>query len=586
MSSSSHPDRRARDRSAVGTSTLVVLWDGIEVSAAPQCLGGDPDGTRLGGDPDGTRLVGGPDGTHGAVWGLVTPQEAEELVVSASRGQRAGQLPDRPWLVVSRHGAELTVSCSTMLPSGAFWGVDQRQRLVVASDPLAVARAVGGVAIDEGFVHDYLFAEPPARRTAFCGVRRLEPGFWFTWSSPTDAPKWQPWCGPEVWPEPHLTGAAAVEKYLEVFDRVVEGALPLIGRRPVLGLSAGLDSTFVAASVGRARPAAQPLALHSAPLRVEGLQAFRGRDVDESELAQRMAQLGGFEFRRVVNDKLTQPLDAAAVAQRKSGVPTWATANQIWLNEFDRIAAAEGATAWLTGWHGNASFSYDHPYAEEYYARQMRLPTVLGLRTGTWSQKGHRLGATVKQIARRKPPMLQATMDHLPGVPPRRVPTSSEKGRDRWLQWLAFRNRGLAAARNPAAGGGVVCVDPFAAPSVLAVAAAITPAEWCSPGFRRAFARRAGEGRVPDEIRLRTRRGQQSSDAWFAIRDQREAYLDRIAGVSDLPGLGDVDERTLTRHVESWPWGELHGPPRREYVTLDRLLAMAGFIRQFSQESV
>jgi hypothetical protein len=375
-----------------------------------------------------------------------------------------------------------------------------------------------------------------------------------------------------------------VHRYVETFDEVVAGILPHVGQ-PVIGLSGGLDSTFVAASVARAAPGSAVTALHSAPLPISDLGAGGNRDPDETHLAQLMAQASSdnMNFKAVVNEQLVRPLDEAAEYQARAGVPAWASANLIWMTEFDRTAKEVGAAAWFTGWHGNASFSSSHEYAEEYYLRRGRISTALALRPGSARSMPRRLGGIAKAATRAQRDPQTAVLDPLPGVPPRCVPASPLSGRDRWLRWLAFRGRGLAAARNPAAGRGIVSVDPFAAPSLLAVAAAIEPAEWRRGGMSRAFARRAGEGRVPDEIRLRTRRGLQSADMWFVIRNDRDAYLDRIVGISGLPGLQDIDERALLQHVAQWPWGEMPGPPRDQYTTLDRILATAQFIRDFSE---
>ena len=146
-----------------------------------------------------------------------------------------------------------------------------------------------------------------------------------------------------------------------------------------------------------------------------------------------------------------------------------------------------------------------------------------------------------------------------------------------YLTWLARRATGLPAASNPAALGGVLLADPFSSRAVLECAAAVTPAEWRMGGTGRAFARRAGEGRVPDAIRLRTRRGQQGRDAWHAVRFDRDDYLARIDALPGVPGLEDVDAAALRDRVDAWAWGSAEPPPWSEQVEADRLLSLAQF---------
>jgi hypothetical protein len=87
--------------------------------------------------------------------------------------------------------------------------------------------------------------------------------------------------------------------------------------------------------------------------------------------------------------------------------------------------------------------------------------------------------------------------------------------------------------------------------------------------------------RVPEEIRLRTRRGGQAWDAWFVAHDQRDRYEAEVALVGDTPVIGRlVDVGTLRATVRSWRWGELvGGAPLTELFEVDRLLVLAAFIR-------
>ena len=155
--------------------------------------------------------------------------------------------------------------------------------------------------------------------------------------------------------------------------------------------------------------------------------------------------------------------------------------------------------------------------------------------------------------------------------------TKPQQGRSGYLAWLSRSATGLPAAGNPAAMGGLLQADPFSARTVLAIAAAIVPPEWQVGGTTRSFARRAGEGRVPDAIRLKTGRGSQGRDSWFVVRHDRDEYLDRVSRIRDVPGLHDLDVRGIASMVAGWPWLSPIGPPWPQHVSVDRLLSAAEF---------
>ena len=123
-------------------------------------------------------------------------------------------------------------------------------------------------------------------------------------------------------------------------------------------------------------------------------------------------------------------------------------------------------------------------------------------------------------------------------------------------------------------------IDPFRAATVMEIAASITPREWSTGPYPRGFARRLGEGRVPDEIRLRTRGGGQAMDTWFVTRNLRDRYFDEIRQLESTPVLGGwVDVSAIEATVSAWPWGEVRGPGDLEVIAVERLLALADFVR-------
>jgi hypothetical protein len=234
---------------------------------------------------------------------------------------------------------------------------------------------------------------------------------------------------------------------------------------------------------------------------------------------------------------------------------------------------------WFIGANGNAAFSTEHEYAAELTLMSGRLLTLARLgrdMQGRWSPRAFRvkvLGPLRRRYFTRDLPLEEI----LPqcGIVTREQVTRVD--RKFFLSQLTDSQSGLAAVFNPAAHNGILPVDPFTSRAVLDVAARIAPTEWQRGGLPRGFARRAGAGRVPDEIRLRRRNGQQGRDAWYVVRHDRDDYLDRVASLARIPGLEHVDPTALRAIVSAWPWGQVQGPYWPEQIAVDRLLALADF---------
>ena len=525
---------------------------GIRASLGPSGL--RVDGPRSGA-PTVVLNVHGVDGTlMGAVYGPVTHAEAEALVHTLSMGDDPGG-PDAPWIAVARSGPHgLAASASTMLPSGVFWSSSDGT-VVVASDPRSAASE--GARIDPAYVRSWAAGLTDPEASPYAGVSRVRAGETARWETPDAQPRLRQWCGPDTWPTPGLAGPEAMRRYRDAFDAVVDDLARRAGR-VVTTCSGGLDSTFVAAALAARDRVADPvLALTYAPVPGAVMALGPGLDADESGLVRLLEAEypGRIAVETVVNTGLARPLDAAAAAGRLAGVPTFNPANQVWLTAMRDRAAEAGARLLFVGTNGNAAFSYDHGYA----VRD-------GLRHGQWRD--------VAAMARSAGGGLSMSLLRSRVLRPLRHPQMT---RPDYLTWLARRATGLPAASNPAALGGVLLADPFSSRAVLECAAAVTPAEWRMGGTGRAFARRAGEGRVPDAIRLRTRRGQQGRDAWHAVRFDRDDYLARIDALPGVPGLEDVDAAALRDRVDAWAWGSAEPPPWSEQVEADRLLSLAQF---------
>jgi hypothetical protein len=120
----------------------------------------------------------------------------------------------------------------------------------------------------------------------------------------------------------------------------------------------------------------------------------------------------------------------------------------------------------------------------------------------------------------------------------------------------------------------VLPVDPYSSRSVIELAAAIEPGEWRRGPRPRALARRLGAGRVPDEIRLRQRRGGQDGDVWFIVRNLPGRLRADVEQVLDEPAFAQVLDPAAVR---AWLATALDtpatAPPPPALVVMLRLVA-------------
>ena len=218
--------------------------------------------------------------------------------------------------------------------------------------------------------------------------------------------------------------------------------------------------------------------------------------------------------------------------------------------------------------NGNLAFSFNHAYAARHYAARGRIKAMVNL---TRASNGHGLSLSqawrslvLGPLAAPLRPHHHWLRDYLPdiGVNPRLAPRRQPlMSRPRFLRWLYDEDSSLPSQSSPAASP-VVMVDPFDTSSLLDVAAAISPAQWQRGLWPRGLARSLGKDRVPDEMRLRRRRGGQAWDTWFVIRDRRERHLDALAAIASTPVLADlVDVDQVMRSVEKWEWAPTQAIP-------------------------
>ena len=527
-------------------------------------------------------------------WGLRPDESAREFEALRTGRLSAGSVSEQPWAaLVERPDGVLAAAASSTLKGGLFWTVDRPPRgrptlLFGVRLGEVVGARTGRTRLNDRYVADVALMSPSAEETAYLEVHRLAPGTALLWSDPESVPRRVTWCGPDAWPAPTRSGDGVISDYLAAFDAAVD-ELVVPGEPLVATLSGGLDSSFVVASLVRhATPDSPVHAFMHVPHPDAGLGPRGNWDADDSGAAAEMqrAYPGRIVLTAVSNDGSGQPLDAAADNAERSWSPTVNPANQAWMTDFSQRAAALGASRFFEGSNGNAAFSYEHGYAAGYHLRRGELGRVADLvrlgRADGLSWPGalrHRvlgpIASPIKAGLRRGPHEYATAAGLVAGGPTGRPPATGRAG---YLRWLRMET-GLLATVQPGLHG-TVTVDPFTAASVLDLAASIVPAEWSRGPRPRGYARLLGAGRVPDAIRLRTRRGGQSWDNWFLIRNQRERYLDELAALPGTPVVGGmVDADLLRRRAEAWPWGETIGPSHADVTATDRILSLAAFVR-------
>lgn len=445
--------------------------------------------------------------------------------------------------------------------------------------------------LDPGVVESFIKAGPSATKTPFVGIHRLPPGRTATWSNRHAEPIITTWCGPDSWAQPDVSGDDVVERYLDNFDGVIDGCV-VAGEGLHAAMSGGLDSTFVVAALARHASPERPVhAYCHVPHPDARLSAQGNWDPDDLAIAQAMERRysGVVEVIPIANLDRVQPLDAAAAISHDTLVPCLNPANAIWMDEMRRRAYEHGASYLFEGENGNAAFSYEPDFALGHHLIRREFDDARAV----W--RTHRAtGLSRYRTARRfvARPLVYTTALRLrpPGSLSDGIGLSSKRNRpipmnnDRYRAWLSREGGWPMWMQDQPNRAGFL--DPFTASSVLDLAAAMTPREWMRYGANRGYARRLGVGRVPDEIRLRTRRGGQSWDHWFVVSGQRDRYLDEAGALATTPLLAELLGPELIgeirAEVERWPWGDPgHGPS--SLIPIERLFALASYVRSTPQ---
>lgn len=532
--------------------------------------------------------------TCGAWSGPLVNNEALDIARALVDGRDPDTIVrDLPWAVaVERADGRMFASCSTMFIAGLFYRCAPRDDgLTLATDPAAAANAhfsTGRRELNPAFLRGFSRARSAMSETPYDQVHRLAPGQTLSWAPGEPSPSITEWLAAEALPSPCLDDASElIAHYLRTFDTVVA---ELARRTPhlVATVSGGLDSTFMAAALARTVPPGQRAHGYCHTPLPDAHPQPRGQfDPDDFPLAQLMAarypaQLSIAPLR---NDAEVHPLDAAAAMSARSGFPVLSPGNAVWLNAFADVAKAHGATLRFHAGHGNASYSYDHRYAAGWYARRGQFGRLASLHRGREPGAGavrglrHRVAGPMRPRGRA---VATAELGFLRGPEPL---LPEREDRQWYLDWLLGRRGSFASALNPAESDPALVADPFAARSMIELAAAIEPRKWQEGYGSRSLARRLAQGRVPDPIRLRKRRGGQAMDTWYVVRRQ-PARLDRGLEVltSSAVFAGELDaDRVFAWWRAARGLGPHEAPDQTALAQLLRLVALAEFAEGLGQ---
>lgn len=447
--------------------------------------------------------------------------------------------------------------CNPLHPAGRFYTTAPDLRRLVGDSPGELV----GVAdrqweLDHDWLRAWLLDRADPSGTPYVGMRRLLPGQELRQRGAATVVV--DTIGPEVWPEPDLSGQDAVHAMVEAFDAVV-AELSAGQAEVACELSGGLDSTFMVASLAR-RPGGAPNVRAYTHVPDDDAVLRPGRWLPSDAAAARTVAErypGRVRWQVVSNTSGRGPLEMARLVSARAWWPAYGPGNLEWLDTIRTQAADAGLSELWVGTHGNAAFSRSVP----------------DVRSGTRWRRAYR---TLRQRDRSRPEPLPSLLR----VPrPTRKRSHRTPEREHFLRWLAGQHSAHSGLMNPAAFA-VSSVDPFRHRLVLDTAARITDDGWRTDGVTRGLARAAGAGRVPDEVRMRVPRGGQGLDVWHWMYHDSAMYHEHVEALADTPAIADlVDIDAVRALVDGWPWGGPVPPPKVHTSVVNRLLAFCAFIR-------
>ncbi|MCW3838434.1 asparagine synthetase B family protein [Sphingomonas canadensis] len=512
----------------------------------------------------------------------------------------------------------------------ALWDARERRMLLardgigtkplhyhVGPDFLAFASMPGGLhalaevpyAPDEVRTAEFLALLPErGPRSFFAGISRVEPGHWVA-IAPGSVATHRHW---EPRPERLRIGAdEACEGLREHFGRAVAARLRGAGGGVAAHLSAGMDSSAVAATAARLlAPGSRLFAFTAVP--GEPPPAAPGRITDEGPLAAATAAM---------HPNITHLLvktDARPVSEdwdRDYPLlqrPVLNPFNQRWWNAINDEIARRGLRILLTGEMGNISISYDGIELLPELLRQgallrlaragrglvhagrMRWGGVAATALGPWIPRpAWRLLTRLRGGAARDPAvysvlargsmaeMLRSERE----LELRFRPHADAVSARLWhLRRFDPGNHHMAAA----GGWGIDVRDPTADRRLIEFCLSLPPALFLEDGRPRALARRAFADRLAPEVAGGTMHGVQAADWYRGMDAARDALKEEAARLHEVPSAWrSLDLDQIETMVDAWPEGAWQRPEviARYRFALARGAACGHFLRRASRSN-
>jgi asparagine synthase (glutamine-hydrolysing) len=487
-------------------------------------------------------------------------------------------------------------------------------RLALATSPQALLALPDVPArLNEQRVADFLVLYQEPETTFFEGINRVPAGHLMI--ATREGVRTERFWSPA--PRPIVLGSDAdyVEGFRQVFGEAVRAQCRSVGPVGVM-LSGGLDSASVAAVAARqlAGTGTRLAAFHAAPPRGFAGAVSPGWVADESADVEAIAGLHQNMDLSIHRSSGAIPFDGVEASFRAAGAPVRNPTNLRWFDGIYAAAQEAGVRVLLTGHLGNATISY-HGFRSlretarrghwleairevralarvtgkstrallEYQVLRPLLPAILSpaFYRARWGSRPPTWETTASPI---NPAFARAMgVDERLRISGRRDVEADRAGE------LAYR---VALLRAPADAPDIYCGyrarfgletrDPTADLRVVEYCLAIPGSQYLHHGVSRWLIRRAMEGFLPDQVRLRLTRGAQGPDwiEWLpTIRGELVAELTRLDRSDTARRC--LDLARLRGLVERWP-ARLGVEHQTDYqFRLLRGVMMGRFIRWF-----
>ena len=437
--------------------------------------------------------------------------------------------------------------------------------------------------------------------TYFRDIYRVEPGHYVQLNATGQTVR-RHWNPDRSMPVPE-TFEAQVERLRQLLDRAVESRLRGAGRRIGSHLSAGLDSSAVAATAARlmAGKGGQVIAFTAAPRAGFVLPGNPGQVEDEADLAAATAALyPNMDHVVLRNDgrDLTAGLDRSFHLFER---PVLNICNGRWADHIHDEARRLGLNVLLVGAMGNMSLSYD---GKTLPGELLRRGDLIGfLRQGHALSRQKRMnwkGYLAQALGPWMPQILWQIINRIRGRISRLGDYSAleesafvahdleararETGHDldyrseadAFAQRLRILGRadGGNYSKGVIGGWGLDVRDPTADRRLVEFCLALPTEAFLHDGLPRRLARLGLADRLPPAVLEERRKGYQAADWFENVETSRDSLLQEVRRLRNVDGVGEViDLDRMEVLLESLPQEDWTRPST---MRLYRLMVLRG----------